>query len=135
MSRVLQPDIFTGRAFPVCPTCGEPEREPHRHLSADVAVLAEMLLAEMARRPDRREPAAPREYMTVRQLSEHSGFSVRTLQEWARDPADPLPAVSLGGGKLVFRRSAYDSWFERRERARAGAVGGAVRGILERGRR
>ncbi len=135
MSRALQPDIFASRSYPLCATCGEPERAKHHHLSDEACAIAEHVLSEMARRPDRPEPVGQREYLTVKQLSEYSGFSVRTLQEWARDQADPLPSVSLGGGKLVFRRSAYDSWFERRERARAGAVGGAVRGILERGRR
>lgn len=129
MSRVEQGEIlfWTGevRWRPLCATCGQPEREPHRHLSTDVAVLADLLLAELARRPAPfPERVGEREHLTLRQLVEHSGWSERWLRARTTDPVDPLPC-SKRKGKLMFRRSEYDRWITRQRRRDgvAGAVG------------
>ncbi len=49
MSRAEQGDIYSGGWFPLCPTCGEPERTKHHHLSGEARTIAEFVLSEMAR--------------------------------------------------------------------------------------
>lgn len=136
MSPVEQGDIFGPRWFPLCATCGEPERVPHRHLTSEAGAIAEMLLAEMARRQPVRhlvERAAPLvsapEYLTIKQLAAYSGWSVRTIREWTKDPADPLPSFRPGGGKAMFRKKEFDEWLSRR-RARE-ERGVSVSGIVD----
>lgn len=47
---IEQGDIYSGGWFPLCPTCGEPERVPHRHLSAEGQAIAAFVLSELALR-------------------------------------------------------------------------------------
>ena len=48
-------------------------------------------------------------YMSLKTLTEYSGMSIRTLRNWISHPVRPLPHYRIGG-KLLVRRSEYDSW-------------------------
>lgn len=125
---VEQPDIFTGARHPLCPECGDPVRTPHYHIRPDL----EVLLAEFVRRQGKQGKQAAvteREYLSLRELTLYSGWSVRTLQDFIRDPVDPLPAFQPSGGKVIVRKRDYDDWFTRR-RQHGSAVGGIVRSVL-----
>ncbi len=50
-------------------------------------------------------------YMGLKALAGYSGMSVRTLRNWIHHPLRPLPYYRIGG-KLLVRRSDYDSWAE-----------------------
>lgn len=56
-------------------------------------------------------PALPHDdaYLPLRTLSSYSGLSIRTLRGYLSHPAHPLPCYRIGG-KLLVRRSEYDSW-------------------------
>ena len=51
------------------------------------------------------------EYLPLADLAIYGGVSVRWLRERLTDPAHPLPHYRLGdGGKILVRRSEFDSW-------------------------
>src|SRR5215470_6499008 len=52
-------------------------------------------------------PADP--YLSLRALATYSGLSVRKLRDYLDDPARPLPCYRVGG-KLLVRRSEFDTW-------------------------
>jgi len=52
-------------------------------------------------------PADP--YLTLRALATYSGMSRRWLRERLLD-ARPLPCYRLPGGKILVRRSEFDTW-------------------------
>lgn len=98
-------------------------------------------LFQTAAEQDQRRPAVSgpqdivtaREYLSIRQLAEWSGWSVRTIQEWTKDPVDPLPSFKPGGGKVIVRKRDFDEWFSRRmaRQEREAPVGGIVRSVLD----
>jgi predicted DNA-binding transcriptional regulator AlpA len=51
-------------------------------------------------------------YLPLPQLSSYAGLSVRTLHKYLTHPAHPLPCYRIGGRVLV-RKSEYDSWAAR----------------------
>ena len=51
-------------------------------------------------------------YLSLKALAGYSGLSVRKLHEHLRDPAHPLPCYRVGG-KLLVRRSEFDTWIAR----------------------
>jgi hypothetical protein len=53
-------------------------------------------------------------YADLARLSAHSGLGRRTLRDAIHDPADPLPAYRLGGGKFIVRLTEFDAWLARR---------------------
>jgi hypothetical protein len=48
-------------------------------------------------------------FLSLRALAGYSGLSVRKLRDLLSDPAHPLPYYRIGG-KLLVRRSDYDTW-------------------------
>jgi len=53
-----------------------------------------------------------REWLSLQQLTEYASVSERTLRQWLHRPTDALPAVRVDG-KILVRRSQFDSWLER----------------------
>jgi len=51
-------------------------------------------------------------YFPIKRLTAYSGLSERTLRTYLSHPVHPLPAYKIGGRVLV-RRSDYDSWAAR----------------------
>jgi len=51
-------------------------------------------------------------YFPIKRLTVYSGLSERTLRTYLSHPVYPLPAYKIGGRVLV-RRSDYDSWAAR----------------------
>ena len=62
------------------------------------------ITVEVATRDDR--------YLSIRQLAAYGGLSVRTLRTYLTHPVHPLPCYRVGG-KVLVRRSEYDSWMSR----------------------
>jgi len=52
-------------------------------------------------------------YLTLRALAAYSGCSVRCLRDRLTDPHAPLPCYRLPGGKILVRRSDFDTWLSR----------------------
>ena len=48
-------------------------------------------------------------FLSLRALASYSGLSVRKLREYFDSPAHPLPCYRVGG-KILVRRSEFDSW-------------------------
>lgn len=48
-------------------------------------------------------------FLSVRALAGYCGLSVRKLREHLADPSHPLPCYRVGG-KIVVRRSEFDTW-------------------------
>lgn len=51
-------------------------------------------------------------YLPVKALAAYSGLSVRTLRSYLSHAGYPLPCYRVGG-KVLVRRSDYDSWVAR----------------------
>ncbi len=49
-------------------------------------------------------------YLALRALAAYSGCSVRWLRDRLTDPHHPLPCYRLPGGKILVRRSDFDTW-------------------------
>ena len=48
-------------------------------------------------------------FLSLKALAAYSGLGVRKLRDYLTDPGHPLPHYRIGGRVLV-RRSEYDSW-------------------------
>jgi hypothetical protein len=66
------------------------------------------------------------EYLSLRDLATYSGLSIRTLRTLVRRSIDPLPCYKLPG-KMLVRRSVFDTWIRRY----ASAVGVEGKAIVE----
>jgi excisionase family DNA binding protein len=77
-------------------------------------------------------PQPDREWFGLRELTRYSSVSERTLRGWISAPSDPLPAVKPGG-KILVRRSDFDSWLGRRRIQPLDGIdiNGIVREVLE----
>lgn len=51
-------------------------------------------------------------FLSLQALATYSGLSRRKLRDYLTDPAHPLPCYRIGG-KIVVRRSEYDTWATR----------------------
>ena len=61
-------------------------------------------------------------FLSLKALAEYSALSVRKLREYLDDPANPLPCYRVGG-KIVVRRSEFDTWMQQyRARGRPSLV-------------
>ena len=69
-------------------------------------------------------------WLDLRRLREYAAVSERTLRAWIHSPVDPLPAVRVGG-KVLVRKSEFDSWLERHRIKPAGEVDAIVREVLQ----
>jgi len=54
-------------------------------------------------------------YLSLKALSAYSGISTRKLRDLLTDPGHPLPHYRIGG-KILVRRSEYDTWAGRYRR-------------------
>jgi hypothetical protein len=52
---------------------------------------------------------AEREYLDLKELKVYSGISIRKLRAFLRDPANPIPSISLGRMIRVYK-PAFDTW-------------------------
>jgi len=58
-------------------------------------------------------------YLPLSALAGYAGLSVRKLRDFLADALHPLPCYRVGG-KLLVRRSEFDTWIARyRQRGRA----------------
>lgn len=48
-------------------------------------------------------------YLPLKSLAGYSGLGVRTLRGYLHHPTRPLPHFRIGG-KIVVRRSEFDTW-------------------------
>ena len=51
-------------------------------------------------------------FLSLKALATYSGFSRRKLSDYLDDLAHPLPCYRVGG-KIVVRRSEFDTWIAR----------------------
>lgn len=51
-------------------------------------------------------------FLPLKALAAYSGLSVRILRAYLSDPERPLPCYRVGG-KILVRRSEFDSWIAR----------------------
>lgn len=56
-------------------------------------------------------PAVPREWLSLRELTDYAAVSERTLRAWMHRDKNPLPAVQVEG-KILIRRTVFDAWLE-----------------------
>ena len=54
-------------------------------------------------------------FLTLRALVSYSGLGARKLREYLTDPVYPLPCYRVGG-KILVRRSEFDTWIARYRR-------------------
>lgn len=69
-------------------------------------------------------------FLPLRALAAYSGLSVRTLRHWLEDPAHPLPCYRIGG-KILVRRSEFDTWIARHRQVGRGDVDRLVADALK----
>jgi hypothetical protein len=50
--------------------------------------------------------------MDLQALRQYASVCDRTLREWIHLPINPLPAVQVSHGKILVRRTNFDSWLE-----------------------
>ena len=53
-----------------------------------------------------------KEYLSIRELSEYTGISQRTLWDLLKDPVNPIPHFRIGSaGRIVrVKKSEFDQW-------------------------
>jgi Helix-turn-helix domain len=56
-------------------------------------------------------------YLSLKDLADYSGLSVRTLRGHLSHSVTPLPAYQIAG-KILVRRSEFDAWMARFRRTR-----------------
>ena len=69
-------------------------------------------------------------YLSLRALADYSGLSIRRLRDLLDDPGRPLPCYRIGG-KILVRRSEYDTWASTYRRVGRGEVARVVADILK----
>ena len=62
--------------------------------------------------PEKAQLARWPEWMDLKTLQHYADISDRTLREWIHLPVRPLPAKQVERGKLLVKRSEFDSWLE-----------------------
>jgi hypothetical protein len=60
-------------------------------------------------------------FLSLKALAAYSGLGVRKLRDYLTDPVHPLPCYRIGG-KIVVRRSEFDSWIARYRQVGRGDV-------------
>lgn len=68
-------------------------------------------------------------YMSLKELSEYSGVSVRILRTYLKHPDHPLPCYRPGG-KVLVKKSDFDAWLGRFREAGASDVDAIVNDTL-----
>jgi hypothetical protein len=63
-------------------------------------------------------------FLSLKALARYADLSVRKLRDYLEDPVHPLPCYRVGG-KILVRRSEFDTWiaaFRHRGRADVGQI-------------
>ncbi len=68
-------------------------------------------------------------YLSLRSLSMYSGLSIRTLRNYLRHPACPLPFYRVGG-RILIRISEFDRWVEQFRTRHAVAIDDLIDEVL-----
>lgn len=69
-------------------------------------------------------------YLSLRALAGYAGLSIRRLRALLEDPRHPLPCFRIGG-KILVRRSEYDTWAARYRREGRPDVDQVVASVLD----
>jgi hypothetical protein len=68
-------------------------------------------------------------FLSLRALASYACVSVRKLREHLDDPTHPLPHYRIGG-KIVVRRSEFDTWMSAYRRVGQANVAGIVDSVM-----
>ena len=89
----------------------EASAEEMAYLYGSVEVIRARIVARLpnasALRPPAQAPAA--EYLTLKDLAAYCAIGMRRLRDHLTDPGHPLPHFRVGG-KILIRRSDFESW-------------------------
>jgi excisionase family DNA binding protein len=69
-------------------------------------------------------------FLTLKALASYSGMSVRKLREYLAASVHPLPYYRVGG-KILVRRSEFDTWMASHRQAHGAGVAGIVNDVLQ----
>jgi hypothetical protein len=69
-------------------------------------------------------------FLSLRALAAYSGLGVRTLRTYLTDITHPLPCYRVGG-KILVRRSEFDTWIARHRQVGCGDVDRLVADALK----
>ena len=69
-------------------------------------------------------------FLSLKALAGYSGLGVRTLRGYLRDITHPLPCYRVGG-KILVRRSEFDTWIARHRQVGCGDVDRLVADALK----
>lgn len=50
--------------------------------------------------------------LSLKALADYSDLSVRSLENMIADPVNPLPAYQVNKGKMLVRKSEFDTWLQ-----------------------
>jgi hypothetical protein len=82
----------------------------------------------LAERVELSTPCDP--FLSLRALAGYSGLGARKLREHLADPVHPLPCYRVGG-KILVRRSEFDTWIARYRRVGRADVDQLVADVLK----
>jgi excisionase family DNA binding protein len=73
-----------------------------------------------------------REYLSIRDLSEYTGVSQRTLWDLLKNPVNPIPHFRIGSaGRIVrVKKSEFDQWMRTQRSSNIGWIDQIVDEIL-----
>ena len=69
-------------------------------------------------------------FLSLKALAAYSGLGVRTLRTYLTDITHPLPCYRVGG-KILVRRSEFDTWIARHRQVGCGDVDRLVADALK----
>jgi excisionase family DNA binding protein len=69
-------------------------------------------------------------FLSLKALAAYSGLGVRTLRAYLTDISHPLPCYRVGG-KILVRRSDFDTWIARHRQVGCGDVDRLVAAALK----
>src|SRR5258706_9558155 len=69
-------------------------------------------------------------FLSLKALAAYSGLGVRTLRAYLTDITHPLPCYRVGG-KILVRRSEFDTWIARHRQVGCGDVDRLVADTLK----
>jgi helix-turn-helix protein len=69
-------------------------------------------------------------FLSLKALAAYSGLGVRTLRTYLTDITHPLPCYRVGG-KILVRRSEFDTWIACHRQVGCGDVDRLVAGVLK----
>ena len=69
-------------------------------------------------------------FLSLKALAAYSGLGVRTLRAYLTDITHPLPCYRVGG-KILVRRSEFDTWIARHRQVGCGDIDRLVADALK----